>query len=1064
MYHFIQRHLELSDDILVKAKYWLAKYSEMADIQLFIQHLFPIELDIDKEDIKTDIYRDNYTIFFYDLPKFIKVYYKYNELTEAELLWFISNAPEMLVHFERSIYLKRGHLTILRRFHNVNVLYLWLNNFGMDNYIKEKWLAKYPLFTLLLLLRNTDKERITDLIRDYLNENLLVLKPLQELLQGSNKTDDLNTLQKIIRGFTTDEIKASEIAFADLFEDKKALKKTNSVSKKLKWLTLPLQRFEHTDTCNPKYLGKKASFGLSEWGRETFDIFYKYDWCDFSSTIVDMYERTKDIDKSEHQILQANFDKLSLQQRYLSMFVKASVIVAHYENMLTGEYKLTANDYIHLDLTNHIGLKTFSPEDLIALTLSKTDEQHDKILFQANFPFNDYIGTREQTKSVIPLLEAYVRVCGDAGIAKALDVMGKIHNQRLEFLYIAKAIDSPVIVPHLLKNMHYSIDDYMKKHLTTVIDEVVYLSFTKQTDSLLKKAKTNAKKLFNDLAINHRKELIKSLKEYDKQLDKPVLIEFLNNYIEFYDLKDKNEILAEQQQQAEQIEEKTNVIQDDGIPSVLLDNDWQKLVNRTRINLPSYAKDLPPLIIKSTGQPLPDEAFQRLLKMLIVSEFQNPLPILATVLASFTHKSQTALADALWAGRASYDNSANSWEVTASSILYDEHIGDKAIEIMKNNTNGIMRRGKHLKHGLQTIIEVLAESAIVHNTPENIKASKNALRGLVYMYHNSCNTLNKPVLKEIKRYAKQAKVKPDAVPDLVLPDLGLDKQGKRVFTANGRSVTLRFDINLQPVFTDENGNKTKTLPSAIQTDEIKEQWLEIQKMLNDYRQTDHKILEHSMIHQRRISVADFTKNYLENPFLLRIAGQFIWAVYADAKTEESQGAFCVVETGECLDKDDEPVEFDKKTMIGIAHPIHLTDEELLHFRKHIADEEILQPFDQLERPFYRLTEQEQADGYMRRYCGVAFTTASVRDMQNNGWELKASYGGLGMHYEKYFQTRKRRLDFDKDPEAWSSVSYFLDDDDNDEGRMFERLNIKKLGKVEISEIIAELESLERVEK
>ncbi len=556
MYHFIQRHLELSDDILVKAKYWLAKYSEMADIQLFMQHLFPIELNINKEDIKTDIYRDNYTIFFYDLPKFIKVYYECNELTEAELLWFISNAPEMLVHFKRSIYLKRGHLTILRRFHNTHVLNLWLRSFGANKYLENNWLDKYPLFTIVRLLEN-DKDH---LVKNYLKKNLLVLKPLQELLQEKNNTDALSKLQEITQEFTAKEIAQAEIDFNNLPKDKKALNalkrqnkkpsattKTQTKTAKLKWLTLPLQRFEHTDTCNPKYLGKKASFELSEWGRKTFDIFYKYDWCDFSSTIVDMYERTKDIDKSEHQILQANFDKLSLQQRYLCMFVKASVIVAHYADMLTGEYKLTANDYIHLDLTNHIGLKTFSPEDLITLTLSKTDEQHDKILFQADFPFNDYIGTRKQTKSVIPLLEAYVRVCGDAGIAKALEVMDKLHDQRLEFLPIAQAIDSPVIVPYLLKNMHYTTDDYMKKYLTTVIDEVVYLSFTKQTDSLLKKAKTNAKKLFNDLAINHSKELIKSLKEYDKQLDKPVLVEFLNNYIEFYNIKDKNQILAEQQ-------------------------------------------------------------------------------------------------------------------------------------------------------------------------------------------------------------------------------------------------------------------------------------------------------------------------------------------------------------------------------------------------------------------------------------------------------------------------------------------------------------------------------------
>ncbi|PID37640.1 MAG: hypothetical protein CR966_01000, partial [Pseudomonadales bacterium] len=407
-YKFIQRYPNFYDELFARTQYWLSQYSDIKDVKIALQHLFPLELDIDLYEIYGSIYSKNEQIFFDDLPKFISVYYyldyQYKNMTEAELLWFIVNAPDMLSRFSR-MKITRERKTILDRFHHVSVLEFWINMmFSKDSYIEKNWLAKYPLFTLVRLLEN-DKDR---LVKNYLKKNLLVLKPLQELLQEKNNTDALGKLQEITQEFTAKEIAQAEIDFNNLPKDKKALnalKKQNkkpsattqTKTTKLKWHELQLKRFEHTDTCKTKAL-TNAKVKQTSSGNLALEWFYNAKDGDGMSTLYESY------DGEEGKVFRTNYDDLTLQQRYLTLFVRPSVLVARYQELVSGTYTLTANDYIDFQIGEFRSFLNYKDYEIIDLALRRMEEVNLKLLFQKDFPFHHYIGSKDKVRSLAPII------------------------------------------------------------------------------------------------------------------------------------------------------------------------------------------------------------------------------------------------------------------------------------------------------------------------------------------------------------------------------------------------------------------------------------------------------------------------------------------------------------------------------------------------------------------------------------------------------------------------------------------------------------------------------------
>lgn len=57
--------------------------------------------------------------------------------------------------------------------------------------------------------------------------------------------------------------------------------------------------------------------------------------------------------------------------------------------------------------------------------------------------------------------------------------------------------------------------------------------------------------------------------------------------------------------------------------------------------------------------------------------------------------------------------------------------------------------------------------------------------------------------------------------------------------------------------------------------------------------------------------------------------------------------------------DEEEYQLPEMVDIGLVHPLELSEEELALWKEQLSDYEIIQPIEQLERPVFRVTDEEK---------------------------------------------------------------------------------------------------------
>jgi hypothetical protein len=118
----------------------------------------------------------------------------------------------------------------------------------------------------------------------------------------------------------------------------------------------------------------------------------------------------------------------------------------------------------------------------------------------------------------------------------------------------------------------------------------------------------------------------------------------------------------------------------------------------------------------------------------------------------------------------------------------------------------------------------------------------------------------------------------------------------------------------------------------------------------------------------------------------------VWSVYqGDAWTD----AFRVAEDLTLADRGDDGYALpeDEAAEIGVAHPLELPEDANRAFAQVFADYEILQPFRQLGRETYVLTDEERRTGRIERFKDRKVATGAVRGLMNRGWEKGEEDGG-----------------------------------------------------------------------
>ncbi|MFD0684868.1 DUF4132 domain-containing protein [Actinomadura fibrosa] len=237
--------------------------------------------------------------------------------------------------------------------------------------------------------------------------------------------------------------------------------------------------------------------------------------------------------------------------------------------------------------------------------------------------------------------------------------------------------------------------------------------------------------------------------------------------------------------------------------------------------------------------------------------------------------------------------------------------------------------------------------------------------------------------RTIDQIAAARGITPDALADRAVPDFGLDAEGTLTLDYGPRRFTVTFDQQLVPLVVEPNGKVRKSAPKPGPKDDptlapaAHALFTGLRKDLRTIADQEIRRLELAMITRRSWTPDDLHALFVTHPLLGHIARRLVWIT--DGGT-----AFRVAEDRTYADVHDDPFTPPPDARVSIAHPILLDDLDT--WSELFADYEILQPFEQLGRPFHRLTDDERTAHRLTRLEGLVLPYGKAKGHSQGRWE------------------------------------------------------------------------------
>lgn len=271
--------------------------------------------------------------------------------------------------------------------------------------------------------------------------------------------------------------------------------------------------------------------------------------------------------------------------------------------------------------------------------------------------------------------------------------------------------------------------------------------------------------------------------------------------------------------------------------------------------------------------------------------------------------------------------------------------------------------------------------------------------------------------KQIKKAAEEAFVSAakmlnlseEDLADRIIPDLGFNNRGERVFDYGSRSFIVTLEMNFSLKIVDSNGKAIKTLPKPNKSDdelkakEASAEFKILKKQIKTIVSTQSLRLEMALSVNRIWKKKDWEKLFVKNPIMHNFSLGLIWGVYGEGKLKDT---FRYMEDGTFNTQHEEEYELLDDVLIGLVHPLEMEEETLENWRQQFEDYEIVQPFPQLERKVYRVNEKEKEMKVIERFAGTKINGLSlVGKLTKMGW-YRGSVQDGGGYYQFYKEDEK----------------------------------------------------------
>ena len=307
--------------------------------------------------------------------------------------------------------------------------------------------------------------------------------------------------------------------------------------------------------------------------------------------------------------------------------------------------------------------------------------------------------------------------------------------------------------------------------------------------------------------------------------------------------------------------------------------------------------------------------------------------------------------------------------------------------------------------------------------------------------------------KALEFAAAQLGITTEELADRIVPDLGFNENMERVFDYGERKFTVSITTALEIEVFDESGKKLKNLPSpGKRDDEAKaaaayDAFKQMKKQMKTTVSSQKMRLEMALSTGRQWSVEAWKRLFVKNPIMHQFATGLIWGVYEDRKLLST---FRYMEDGSFNTEDEDEFELPEESgqntaagqdgagaenagqsrgdgaeisdtdgqgkaagksrvLIGLVHPIELSEDSLKTWKEQLEDYEIVQPVEQLDRPVYYRTKEEEGQKALERFGGCIVNDLSLGGkLQTLGW-YRGSVQDAGGFYSYYREDKELGL-------------------------------------------------------
>jgi len=436
----------------------------------------------------------------------------------------------------------------------------------------------------------------------------------------------------------------------------------------------------------------------------------------------------------------------------------------------------------------------------------------------------------------------------------------------------------------------------------------------------------------------------------------------------------------------------------DAAVRLMLDEDPLDRFPSRRGNLPAFwaPRGWRRPLLRSNGKALPDAAIDHLGSMLAFPANDELYPGIAKVVAACTPES---LGDFAWdlfnAWLAAAAPSKDGWGMAALGWLGNDDTARRLTPLIRNWPG----EGAHARAvlGLDVLAAIGSDVALMLL---NGIAQKVKFKGL-----------QDKAREKIDAIAEARSLGTEELEDRLAPDLGLDEAGTLLLDFGPRQFRVGFDEALKPYVRDSDGARLADLPKPKKTDDASlaaaavERFKLLKKDARTIASQQVLRLEIAMCTRRRWDQTVFERFLAGHPLLRHLVQRLVWGVYEMDADEQRQGGrllqcFRVAEDGSYSDADDAPLSLPQgdRIRLGLPHALELPAQTAAAFGQLFADYELMQPFQQLGRESFALSDEERATLNLERWKGKVVPAGRVLGLANKGWRRGAAQDGGGIWY------------------------------------------------------------------